>query len=222
LEGNQGKNIAAIDINTGNATNWNPGADNIVQAIVASGKTIYAVGNFTTLGGKTRNYIGAVDATTGNATNWTPVISKGVEDGIYALALSGNILYTGGNGFIDPSDNSKSYFLAYPIDTTLTSIVTESESIPKSLLLFQNYPNPFNPSTVIRYQLSRSGFVMLKVYDILGHEIITLVNQLQQPGNYKVDFNARVLHTKALPSGVYFYRLLYNGIVITKKMLLVK
>lgn len=83
--------------------------------------------------------------------------------------------------------------------------------------LFQNYPNPFNPSTILSYQLPNSGLIVLKVYDILGKEIITLVNRKQQAGKYEISFDA-----KNLPSGVYFYKLKTKDNSITKKMLLLE
>ncbi|MBK9099654.1 MAG: T9SS type A sorting domain-containing protein [bacterium] len=83
--------------------------------------------------------------------------------------------------------------------------------------LMQNYPNPFNPSTVISYQLSVSGDVTLKVFDILGNEVATLVNELKPAGNYEVEFDA-----SSLTSGVYFYKLQAGTFVDTKKMVLLK
>ncbi|HEX9253429.1 MAG TPA: T9SS type A sorting domain-containing protein, partial [Ignavibacteriaceae bacterium] len=83
--------------------------------------------------------------------------------------------------------------------------------------LDQNYPNPFNPSTKISYSIKEDGLVTLKVYDVLGKEIATLVNENKATGNYEVDFNA-----SELPSGVYIYTLQVNGFTSSKKMLLMK
>ncbi len=77
----------------------------------------------------------------------------------------------------------------------------------------QNYPNPFNPSTTISYETNINGFVSLKVYDALGREINTLVNEYQSAGNHKINFNGA-----QLPSGVYFYRLITGGNSNIKKM----
>lgn len=88
---------------------------------------------------------------------------------------------------------------------------------PDGFELSQNYPNPFNPSTVISYQLPVSGFVTLKVFDMLGNEVATLVNQEKSAGGYEMTFDAA-----GLTSGVYFYRLQAGNYVETKKMLLVK
>jgi hypothetical protein len=89
--------------------------------------------------------------------------------------------------------------------------------IPREFLLSQNYPNPFNPSTKIKYSIPQTSNVVIKVYDILGNEIETLVNEEKLAGNYSVEFNAA-----NLPSGVYFYRLIAGNFTSTKKMLLLK
>ena len=93
-----------------------------------------------------------------------------------------------------------------------------SSSVPERFMLFQNYPNPFNPTTNIKYQIAKNSNVSLKVYDILGKEVITLVNEKLQPGTYSTDWDAT-----NYPSGVYFYQLIADGNVIdTKKMILLK
>ena len=83
--------------------------------------------------------------------------------------------------------------------------------------LEQNYPNPFNPSTTIEYRIPEAGIVSIKIYDILGREIKTLVNKFQLSGNYQIQFDAA-----DLASGVYFYQLKTNGFISVKKMLLLK
>jgi len=92
-----------------------------------------------------------------------------------------------------------------------------SENIPDKLSLFQNYPNPFNPSTNIRYQIANNKFVKITVYDLLGKEIETLVNEKQSPGTYEVTFEG-----SNYPSGVYFYKLSSGDFSETKKMILIK
>jgi hypothetical protein len=89
--------------------------------------------------------------------------------------------------------------------------------IPREFRLEQNYPNPFNPATHIAYAVPMAGNVLLKVYDILGREVATLVNEQKQPGNYSAQF-----HGSRLASGVYIYRLTAGRFVETKKMLLTK
>jgi hypothetical protein len=92
-----------------------------------------------------------------------------------------------------------------------------SNVIPTKFSLTQNYPNPFNPSTKIRYSVPELSFVTLKVYDVLGSEVITLVNEEKLIGSYEVEWNAT-----ALPSGIYFYRLNAGNYIETKKMILLK
>jgi hypothetical protein len=89
--------------------------------------------------------------------------------------------------------------------------------VPENYSLSQNYPNPFNPVTTINYQVPENSFVSLKVFDILGEEVITLVNEEKSPGYYKVDLNA-----SNLASGVYLYRLSAGRFVQVKKMVLLK
>jgi len=91
------------------------------------------------------------------------------------------------------------------------------QNIPTKYALEQNYPNPFNPSTKIEFQIPASGLVHLKVYDILGREVATLLNEELQPGNYKIDFDA-----SDFASGIYFYTMNAGSFVSTKKMILVK
>ncbi|MDP1994550.1 MAG: T9SS type A sorting domain-containing protein, partial [Ignavibacteria bacterium] len=89
-----------------------------------------------------------------------------------------------------------------------SEVVEVEIETPAQFSLSQNYPNPFNPSTAISYQLSAFSLVTLKVYDILGREVATLVNEYQQAGTYNVKFNARHFErSREIPSGVYFYRL---------------
>ena len=97
--------------------------------------------------------------------------------------------------------------------------VEESKSLPSAFSLEQNYPNPFNPTTVINYKIASSGNVSLKIYDMLGREISTLVNEYLQPGNYSTQFATT---RKQLSSGIYFYTLKAGSFVETRKMLLVK
>jgi hypothetical protein len=86
--------------------------------------------------------------------------------------------------------------------------------------LYQNYPNPFNPSTVISYQLSVNSYITLKIYDILGREVATLVDEYKEAGIYEVEFN--VAQTISLCSGVYFYTIQAGDYLETKKMILLR
>lgn len=93
----------------------------------------------------------------------------------------------------------------------------KGNQLPENFSLSQNYPNPFNPSTTIKYQLPQAEFVSLKVFDVLGDEIATLVKEEKSSGSYDVEFKA-----ENLPSGTYFYKLQAGNFVETKKMVLIK
>jgi hypothetical protein len=90
---------------------------------------------------------------------------------------------------------------------------------PSKNILQQNFPNPFNPETVIRYQLSTESHVLLKVFDVLGREIATLVNEMKPAGIYNSQFS--IVHSQ-LSTGIYFYTLLAGNYSETKKMILTK
>ena len=97
--------------------------------------------------------------------------------------------------------------------------VTEKKTTvqPTAYMLEQNYPNPFNPSTSISYSLPGAGMVSLKVYNLVGQEVTTLINGYKEAGQYNVTFNA-----SNLASGVYFYRLESGSFNVVKKMMLIK
>jgi hypothetical protein len=148
------------------------------------------------------------------------------------LFYIGSISFTYGGSLI--SFNSKSFQSeCYNITST-----KEKELIPAVFNLEQNYPNPFNPYTVINYQLPVGGDVTLRVYDILGNEVATLVDEYKPAGEYEVEFNTRSYSGNPLvngqnltsgvfvksghTSGVYFYQLKAGEFISTKKMLLLK
>ena len=92
------------------------------------------------------------------------------------------------------------------VNRPVVTAVENGGVAPQEFALFQNYPNPFNPSTKIQYTIGNAGLVSLKVYDVLGHEVATLVNSNQEAGSYTVPFNTSEAKLN-LSSGVYFYRL---------------
>jgi len=93
----------------------------------------------------------------------------------------------------------------------------EVEIVPTKCTLYQNYPNPFNPKTTIRYQLLQENKISIKVYDMLGAEIMELLNEKKEPGVYEVELNA-----ESLTSGTYIYRIVAGNFLETKKMILMK
>ena len=113
--------------------------------------------------------------------------------------------------------SSNGYVYWIDSDTTIVTGVETKNFQPLSYQINQNYPNPFNPSTTIGYQLAKGGKVTLKVYNVLGKEIVTLVNEYKPAGEYEINWNAA-----DLPSGVYFYQLQAGEFIETKKMVLLR
>jgi hypothetical protein len=99
----------------------------------------------------------------------------------------------------------------------LTGLIEGKSQLPLEYALYQNYPNPFNPSTTVRYDLPRSTFVTLTIFDVLGRYISTLVEGEKPAGTYQV-----IVYLPNLPSGVYFYRIYARDYVKTKKFVLLK
>ena len=95
--------------------------------------------------------------------------------------------------------------------------VEDDRHQPADYILYQNYPNPFNPTTNLQYSIGKAQFVTLKVYDVLGNEVATLVNENKIAGEYQVEFSAN-----GLTSGIYFYKLETENFVASKKMILLK
>ena len=129
---------------------------------------------------------------------------------------SGHTLYP---GWTELGTNHSSLFINGSLWIAKLSGVTaiDPNSIPESYSLFQNFPNPFNPTTKIDYNISNSGNVSLKIYDILGNEIESLVNERETAGSYSVNFNAA-----NYTSGVYFYKLVTDNFSAMRKMMLIK
>lgn len=125
------------------------------------------------------------------------------------ITTSGTINYR-----LKQMDNDGSY--------EYSKVVTIEMGKPVDFYLSQNFPNPFNPSTIIKYSVPYFGMVTLKVYDILGNEIATLVNGEQSPGNYEIEFNVNSGSALNLSSGIYIYRITSGNYTITKKMILQK
>ena len=160
--------------------------------------------------------------------NWEVV---GFVDG------NGTTTGTSAYSFNDEAEPGKYFYRLKQIDFDGTfeysNEIEVEVRIPGSFVLYQNYPNPFNPGTVISYRLQLSGNVTLKVYDVLGNEIATLINEHKSPGTYKTEFNSSshsgLSGIRQLPGGLYFYTLTVRpelgtgqGFSETKKMILLK
>jgi hypothetical protein len=117
-------------------------------------------------------------------------------------------------------DESKGNYLFY---NTIDPVRIQNENnIPDDFVLYQNYPNPFNPSTRIKFAIGSRQLVTLIVYDVLGNEIVTLVNEEKPAGEYEVTFDSHSGEIRNLTSGIYFYQLKANTFIETKKMILIK
>lgn len=151
----------------------------------------------------------------GGSVSWTfnfTAANQVYTDTIFSAGNSVN-----GDGFNNSQDrwNFGQRFVVHVIDQV--SSVEENNVVVNNFKLDQNYPNPFNPSTMINYSIPQSAFVTLKVYDIVGNEVATLVNETKSAGKYEVSFDA-----SNLSNGVYLYSIKTANFTSTKKMILVK
>ena len=151
-----------------------------------------------------------------NDTQWTmiaviPGLGESNLNSITQMRRKAEILHS------LPYDSLAFGSSSYP----LTDVEYEENPIATSFKLEQNYPNPFNPTTIIGFRIKEPGFITLKIYDILGNEIATLVNEEKPAGEYEVEFNSSSI--KHHPSsGIYFYQLKSGNFVETKKMILLR
>ncbi|MBA4312734.1 MAG: hypothetical protein C0417_08900 [Chlorobiaceae bacterium] len=207
----------SIFLSTDNGTNWNPVNTGIPSREI---KTIIVEGDNLFLG--ISDYGVYVSANDGSS--WTQV-STGLGDYyVNSLFVKDSNLYAG---------TEVSGVWRRPLSQIVTGVTENPNTIPTKFSLEQNYPNPFNPLTIINYQLPIDNWVTLKVYNVLGREVATLVNEAKKLGRYEVRFDA-----STLSSGMYFYRLTAGnpstsfgstqdggsgqGFTSTKKILLVK
>jgi len=145
---------------------------------------------------------------TNSGTNWTAASTGLTNTVTWVLAVSGSYLIAGSNG---------DGVWRRPLSELTTSVERLSNDLPTNFSLDQNYPNPFNPSTTIHCEIPVSGFVSLKVFDVLGREVVTLVNEEKSPGAYSVSWDAT-----NFGSGMYIYRLESNGQMEARRMVLMK
>jgi len=212
--GNTSRNyLASYNTSTGTLNSWNPNLNQIVYALTIKGSIVYVGGNFTTVAGgvTTRNHLAAFDTASSTTTNWNP----NANDLTRAIATTSTEIYVGGS-FSTVSGIGRLSVAGMDDPNNPVLPVEEIFSLNK-FSLGQNYPNPFNPSTRIKYQVSSISQVILKVYDVLGNEVATLVEEEQPSGSYEVEFDA-----SGFASGLYLYRLQAGNFIETKKMILLK
>lgn len=194
--------------NSGRIVGTSDGGSNWTIVRELSGDAVWRMSFTDSLTGYGCTSGGNVVKTINGGINWynqlTPLtenlysIHFPIKDTGYICSWSGKILKTvnGGGGSV--------------------SVNSESETI-NDFELYQNYPNPFNPYTIIRYELAVAGKVTLKIYDILGNEVVVLENEMKTPGLYEYNFNGT-----GFSSGIYYYKLTANNFSETRKMILSK
>lgn len=124
-----------------------------------------------------------------------------------------------GNIWVTDFDNNR--VLRFDVSTLTSLDELQSLITPSDYFLEQNYPNPFNPVTIISWQSPVGSWQTLKVYDVLGNEIITLVDEYREAGRYGIEFNSSVIKNQP-SSGIYFYQIKAGEFIQTKKMILIK
>jgi len=142
------------------------------------------------------------------ASSWDAIINGTNQTHIYVVAVSGQYSYV----CTPHAPGMAGSFTASPI-----GIKSEGNNVPEDFKLFQNYPNPFNPVTNIKFDIPKSTFVELTVYNLLGSKVEVLVSRVLESGNYTVDWDA-----SKYSSGIYFYKLSADNFVQTRKMTLIK
>lgn len=182
-----------------------PGLDNMGDSPPAIYTSVYFIDENTGWFTSSHSFGGSIYKSTNGGLNWTTDFPTTQDKKLYSIDFS----------------NSSYGWAVGQAGTVLGTAdrVTgvSNNNIAGKYSLSQNYPNPFNPVTNIKYQITNNGIVTLKVFDIMGREISTIVNEKQNSGTYEVKFNAN-----SIPSGVYFYRLQAGNFTDTKKMLLIK
>ncbi|MFZ5948284.1 MAG: T9SS type A sorting domain-containing protein [Stygiobacter sp.] len=195
---------------------------------LASDGTVYTWGDNWRGALGTGNYFNSkvpVAVSTTGALNGKKIIQISAGSGhSIALASDGKIYTWGDNSYgqLGNGNDSPSTVpvAVYQNEIGLMPVEKINNNLPDSFELSQNYPNPFNPSTKINWQLPVGGYTTLKVYDVLGNEVATLVDEYKNAGGYEVEFN--VGQTSRLSSGVYFYRLQNGSFSQTRKFILMK
>jgi hypothetical protein len=201
----------ALYLSTDHGTSWTDIAFVCMplNALAVSGTNIFAG---LSEDGSWQQY--GVLLSTNNGTSWA-MVNTGFASwaNVYSLAVKDTYLFAGTN---------EAGVWRRPISEMTTSVREfPVNELPSNFSLEQNYPNPFNPSTKIKYSVSQSSNVVIKVFDILGNEIETLVNEEKPVGTYEVTWYAESA-VGGLPTGVYFYQLKAGNYISTKKMILLK
>jgi ligand-binding sensor domain-containing protein len=192
--------VGGVYISSDNGVNWTLSQSiTWVTSLITIGSNIFA-----------GSYGDGVWRSTNLGNSWSQ-INDGLSSGAYyvlSLGIDNQYIFAG---------TGASSIWRRPLSQVVTESEEETNLQPEEFSLSQNYPNPFNPSTTINFSVPSSEFVALKIYDVLGNEVVTLVNEEKPAGSYEVNFSA-----EGLTSGIYFYKLLAGTFIETKKMILIK
>jgi photosystem II stability/assembly factor-like uncharacterized protein len=205
IVGDAGKVLKTTD----GGTNWNIVTNSGINPNDRSKTVFFLDANNGWISSKDGNGFGIIQHTTDGGASWTtqgtPLVDPQGGNAIFSIY------------FVDAQNGWLTGDYGKICRYTGTTGVENNDNSPKDFSLMQNYPNPFNPGTVIRYQLPVASQISIKVFNVLGNEIATLVNDYKPAGNYNVDFNAA-----NLSSGVYFYSLTAGSFTETKKFILLR
>lgn len=192
-------------------TTTNGGDEWVMNGYLTLGFTIYALKFINESTGYAVGANGGIYRTTNGGAWWDSTVTH-TDENIYSICmLNENTGWAvGGYGIIYKTTNGGGTGHTIGINQVSTEV-------PSEFKLYQNYPNPFNPETKIKFQVPKEGIVELKIYDVLGSEVETIVNDQFTPGTYEVSFNA-----SKYPSGIYFYMLQYGNTIQSNKMMLIK
>jgi hypothetical protein len=194
-----------VHISTNNGSNWiQPTLNQATICFIIQGSNIFA-----------GTWGPSVFVSSNNGVNWQQINDGMGSMGINSLTIMNEYIFAG----------TERHSVWRRLFSEIIGIKNINTEIPSAYSLSQNYPNPFNPTTKIKFDVPSLSFpnasignpVILKVYDVMGREVQTLVNERLQPGTYETTFDGSMLN-----SGVYFYKLITGDFTETKKMLMIK
>lgn len=190
--------VAALSPDTGLATAWNPNAGGVVRAIAVNGATVYLGGDFTTIGASNRDRLACLDAGTGWLSSWNP----GANAAVRALVPSGTSLFAAGD-FTAVAGQPQAYVVGIAQGVLE---VPEGQVSSSELSLAPVYPNPADGEAVIEYTVPRADRIRIRVLDVQGRLVATLVDRTLAPGRYRVTWSVDGGRNATAP-GIYFVRL---------------
>jgi len=187
-----------VFISTNNGTNWTQVNNGLttpnIWCFITTGTNIFAASN-------------GVFLSTNYGTNWVPVNDGGLPlNDLSCFAINGNNIFVGTGEWIWKRPLSE-----------LVGVFKDINDLPKNFTLSQNYPNPFNPTTKIDFEIPSEGYTVIKLYDLLGNEVSTLLKEIKKAGYYSI-----ILNASYLPSGMYLCKMQSGIFVSVKKLMLTK